>query len=370
MEIKENIFWFSFLILVVISFLGFIIPLLTKDTILFGSRIPQELKKHDEVKQLKKNFKQVYLIIEIPFLIIAGIFLYNFSSNIYFAIGIYFQIILMFVIYVSYNRKAKELKKILLKGEDIVFEKQIRVVDTKIRDGKNLISIWWFLPALIIVAANYFTLLISYNNIPQIIVKHFNLNGEAVQFMSKSYLHVFSIPLTATIVFLIFIFIYFSIKRSKQEIDSRLPETSKIRNSFFKLIWSYYLVIVVTVLTVWMFLLSLHSVKLFSIQDGVFKVLTLAIPISILFGTIILAIKIGQSGSRLKVKVDEEEQPMNNVDDDRFWKWGMFYFNPSDPSFFVEKRFGIGWTLNFGKPVSIILVAALIVFIIIKIITH
>ncbi len=31
------------------------------------------------------------------------------------------------------------------------------------------------------------------------------------------------------------------------------------------------------------------------------------------------------------------------------WKLGIFYFNPADPSVFVLKRFGIGYTLNFGN---------------------
>jgi len=35
---------------------------------------------------------------------------------------------------------------------------------------------------------------------------------------------------------------------------------------------------------------------------------------------------------------------------DACWKGGgMFYYNPADPAIFVEKRFGIGYTLNFGN---------------------
>ena len=34
---------------------------------------------------------------------------------------------------------------------------------------------------------------------------------------------------------------------------------------------------------------------------------------------------------------------------DECWKLGMFYCNPADPAIFVEKRFGIGYTLNFGN---------------------
>ena len=34
---------------------------------------------------------------------------------------------------------------------------------------------------------------------------------------------------------------------------------------------------------------------------------------------------------------------------DACWKWGLVYVNPADPAVFVEKRFGIGYTLNFGN---------------------
>jgi len=37
---------------------------------------------------------------------------------------------------------------------------------------------------------------------------------------------------------------------------------------------------------------------------------------------------------------------------DRCWKAGVFYVNPDDPAIFVQKRFGIGYTLNFAHPLS------------------
>jgi uncharacterized membrane protein len=37
-----------------------------------------------------------------------------------------------------------------------------------------------------------------------------------------------------------------------------------------------------------------------------------------------------------------------DVTPDHAWKLGIIYFNPADPAFLVEKRFGLGWTLNFG----------------------
>ncbi len=48
-------------------------------------------------------------------------------------------------------------------------------------------------------------------------------------------------------------------------------------------------------------------------------------------------------------------------DDERYWYGGIFYNNPDDPAMFVPKRFGFGWTMNFGHPqAKLVLVAILL----------
>jgi uncharacterized membrane protein len=44
--------------------------------------------------------------------------------------------------------------------------------------------------------------------------------------------------------------------------------------------------------------------------------------------------------------------PIGDRSSDRCWRAGIFYLNPDDPAIFVEKRMGIGYTLNFAHPVS------------------
>ncbi len=38
------------------------------------------------------------------------------------------------------------------------------------------------------------------------------------------------------------------------------------------------------------------------------------------------------------------------VDDDQHWKGGLFYVNRDDPALVVPRRFGLGWTMNLGRP--------------------
>lgn len=45
---------------------------------------------------------------------------------------------------------------------------------------------------------------------------------------------------------------------------------------------------------------------------------------------------------------------------DRSWKLGLFYYNPDDPALWLEKRFGVGYTLNFARPAAWVLIGLVI----------
>ena len=55
---------------------------------------------------------------------------------------------------------------------------------------------------------------------------------------------------------------------------------------------------------------------------------------------------------RTKTSITADRQRSYEVyrDDDRYWYGNIFYNNPDDPAIFVPKRFGLGWTVNFGNP--------------------
>jgi uncharacterized membrane protein len=74
-------------------------------------------------------------------------------------------------------------------------------------------------------------------------------------------------------------------------------------------------------------------------------------------GTLFLAFRLGQGGSRLERQA--AGAPLTNgVADNRVWYLGAFYVNRDDPSIFVEKRFGVGYTVNFGNPKAVALLVA------------
>jgi len=64
-------------------------------------------------------------------------------------------------------------------------------------------------------------------------------------------------------------------------------------------------------------------------------------------GIVFLLLRFGQAGARRERSHGDLPDELAN---DRFWRWGSIYANPDDSALMVEKRFGIGYTLNFGNP--------------------
>ena len=52
--------------------------------------------------------------------------------------------------------------------------------------------------------------------------------------------------------------------------------------------------------------------------------------------------------------------PRNPVADPGNYRWGLFYVNPEDPRLWVEKRIGLGWTLNYARPAALWITALLV----------
>jgi uncharacterized membrane protein len=87
---------------------------------------------------------------------------------------------------------------------------------------------------------------------------------------------------------------------------------------------------------------------------------------TLLIGAIFfIAYRTGQGGWRLRAAGEgkaPDSAPVGDRTPDECWKLGVFYFNPDDPVLFVEKRFGIGWTLNFANPKAIFVFGAILLF--------
>jgi uncharacterized membrane protein len=356
-----------FPIIIATFIIGYIIPFLTKETIIFGVRIPDEEINNPLVEQLKRNFKHNYLAAMIPYSIMIGFPFYEYDDKSILILGIILLVLLTGYFYALYHHKMLIIKNSFVKKDDWKKE-QVIVVDTGFRAGKYLIPFAWFIPSLIIIIFCFLFIMLNYDKIPTTIPIKFNFDGNVIHFTTKTFFNVFMMPIISIINLLLFAGIYFVIKRAKQQTTSNYPEKSKLQDRKVSYLWSGYIVILAFILSAFFVIISLKIDQLINLSGELFTIINIAVPNIALFGAIILAIKTGQSGSRLKFNTVETASNYNIADDNSYWKLGMFYYNPDDPAFMVPKRIGIGWTLNFGHPISfIILIAVIAVPFIIKI---
>ncbi len=101
------------------------------------------------------------------------------------------------------------------------------------------------------------------------------------------------------------------------------------------------------------YMVAVPWVILFSIDQGA-QVLSIGMAIRAAVAVVVL-IWMGQGGARLA-----PGGPAGDQTPDSCWKWGLFYINPRDPALFVQKRFGIGYTINLGNRWSWILALLLL----------
>src|SRR5690625_6795384 len=97
----------------------------------------------------------------------------------------------------------------------------------------------------------------------------------------------------------------------------------------------------------------------FPINAYLLWIIPSALTLLMIISTIILSFTTGQGGARIQSSTDKTGSIIER-DDDQHWKLGQFYFNKNDPSIFLEKRFGIGWTNNWAHPLSWIIIIGLI----------
>jgi hypothetical protein len=81
-----------------------------------------------------------------------------------------------------------------------------------------------------------------------------------------------------------------------------------------------------------------------------------------LFNLIRILKRYGQGGALIE-RGSVDAPLTDGLADNVHWVWGLFYVDRDDPSIMVEKRFGFGYTFNYGNRTAILIVATFLVLI-------
>jgi uncharacterized membrane protein len=326
-------------------FLGLLLPRLVRRDILFGIRVPLDSLRLPSVRRLFRIYTAAYLGFALPLSIFMAVRIFE-RSDVRACLAGFFGLILgSFILYVVIHGKALRLKKTENWMEGHV---QVTAAETDFaRKAKPVSRIWFAIPVCLILA----DVLIGIRRYPALgsrIPIHFNGEGLADGWAGRSVLTVFALPVTQFWLTALLFLVHWVIGRSKQELNPADPEAAVARVGLFRRRWSGYLIFMNLMMVLTFNYFFLVTLGLIPIRSGSSMAVTAVFLAVILAVTAWICLTTGQGGSRLKMGGKIRTEVMNR-DDDRFWKWGLFYFNPGDPAVFIEKRFGIGWTVNFGN---------------------
>ncbi|MEY8000418.1 DUF1648 domain-containing protein [Clostridium sp. Mt-5] len=369
---NENLFMciYLFFIFIIILVITILTPKFTRKEIVFGVRVPEDEADSDEIKHIKTQFIRNNLVVEIPFILLFSFLNYKFLNVGMILFTTFAFVFINFLVYMISNRAVKNLKlqKLWLQGK-----KQVVTIDIDFSKKKSdmLVSVWFFMIPVFIIIINIILGYTHYSSLPYKVPTHWDFSGNITGYQIKSKFLIWEMPLAQIIITFISFIVYKGIGWSKQQISSLNPEESVKKNSIFRRSWSIYMVILASATDI---LLSVGTIQIFKVID-VSSAFSNAVIIAFLtitiLASIILSLKIGQGGSNIKMGKDSlqrDESELTNKDDDDSWKLAnTIYYNPEDPSIFVEKRFGVGWTVNAGRPAGMAIYIGIIIFTIVVI---
>ena len=342
----------------IISFVStFWVNRFSNNGIIFGVRVPKEYEKDESILKLEKEYKKNYLIFILPLILIINI-LVIFTSKLF--IFLLLTLVLIIVtnipifIYWKKMMKLKEEKVWKSLGKNVV------LVDTsirkpKIREDDVVIKTKTFMILLIIPLITLILTLIVYNDVPNSFPIHYNAQGIADSFVNKEgfkgffYLALFPVLYQSGMILFLALTNRFAVN-GKVEINSGTLEEIKKQRKVFKRINSILLFIITIEITLMMAFMQICTIFSWNVSGINIFFLPLILLTIIIFT--VVSYKIGQGGKNIKINKEDKEIYR---DDDKNWILGNFYYNKKDPSIFIEKRVGIGWEVNLGNPIGLII---------------
>ncbi|MBO3445962.1 DUF5808 domain-containing protein [Clostridium sp. CCUG 7971] len=328
----------------------------------YGIKI-NELSLNEEDKvSIRNKYKKSIRIITLIMLLASIFAIYTFDKNFEKVMNIilfvYAGSIMLFQ-FITYS-KVKKLRCILGKNidnEKDIIQNKIKTIDTILLSEKSKIQNKFsiiFLILLFISAASIFYLASIYNELPRLIPPNFIENPSETDFVVKSLKNVFGLELAGFIMVTLLGFIAVSsigninsIRKDKLENEKKrvIKYINKMGKSFvlIALCIEYQTTIIPIIL------LNQYKFPLYTIIFAWF--LIMANIINVLYSYVML--------SSFKFK-----EKFNYSDDYSKWVFGYFYFNKEDPSFIVDRKIGMGYTVNLANPkINTLIAIVLLLFV-------
>ena len=334
--------------------LGMLLPEYTRSTLFFGVTLPPETHLEPQLVEVKKRYRRRFTqLFLLSWLMMMAAARSLGSFDLLYEGGILVTILVLSYSYVTTHNRVKALKEQHQWTKNL---KQRVVVDTSQESRTHYLPHTWFLLPGLMTLATWLITWRLYPRLPDQVPQLTGFGGEVLLWTEKSFRAVFALPITQLGMLALFFFVTMVIRKARKLIDPSRPAVSVKQHQTANRHWSVYILSTAVWMVAYFGLLQATLLQLLHLPATGFYALHALSVAGPLLGIFLVAWSTGQSAARVKVNEGDGENSdtaLLPVDDDQYWKWGMFYYNPDDPAIWIEKRFGIGWTLNFANPLAL-----------------
>jgi uncharacterized membrane protein len=339
------------LVLALITGLSLLMPALTRRDILFGATVPPNTRETDAGRAIIRHYRLGILAVMV--VQIGGLALLwalapaRFWSSLWIAVVPLALVLLPDIPYLLAWRAARALAVSAPVSAAPITSAELRPR----RYADYIPLVWEALPlALIALTASY--LAITYAAAPAIIPTHFDAAGNPNAYSTKTIGSYFLLVWTQLFLYILITFL------SALTVGAKSQPTAA--DETFRRRMLRYLFGLKTLMIALMGALGIAVAQ--SAVSGHANInwalwVTLGVVVVVLGGAVWIGVTTGQGGSRLAGNGQNTTDRLN----DRYWKLGGIYANPNDPAIFVERRFGLGWTINFGNPRALLVLLVILV---------
>ena len=362
----DSQFVILFITILFVSVFQLFTPFLVKRTVVFGVTIPYEQARHSKIIHYKKIYAMITSIVAVMVLGVFSFLKQSLNETTLALLGLIIPFIVLFIgllLYFYFHYQLSKLKKAQGWYGDV---KQVYSADLAIRSKDEMLSSFLYLIPIIISVGVILLTANGYDQLPNRIPTHWGPEGKADAYSDKSWMAALGLPISLIILQLMFFAINYFTKRSGIKINAANVTSSKLRQLRLRKYTSWFLIVVDVLISLLFALLQLNLI-FEHMMSGTFMVfLPIGFLVILLAGAIWLAVKVGSVDSDLdRMAVMDKPSKVQGMDEDQYWKGGLFYFNRNDPSVFIEKRFGIGYTINFANPIGYFILVLPIILILI-----
>ncbi|MGW2085277.1 DUF5808 domain-containing protein [Streptomyces sp. NPDC001880] len=330
-------------------------PLLNPSAVPFGVRVPPDKARAAVVEEQRSRYRGAMLVAAAVVTVPASALGAALGTP---AAAVAGSLLLCALAAALWVRAHRGIARAKAEGRWYEQVRQGAVVDTSLRTDPVRFPWGRTVPALVVIAVSVVAGVVVYPGLPdRIALPERSLGGTVYRTYPTGVWTAFGLVLGQVLLTATMAATVAGLLRTRADLDVARPVAAAARYRRYLTVTARSMMGITALVN--LMLLGLSALMWSDTRSTAMTLAVTGAPlVGVLAVTVWIVLRVGPLGSRLREDAGEESSGLVPRDDDRFWRGaGTVYVNADDPAVLVPKRVGIGWTVNFGNPRALVVVA-------------